>query len=90
MEAIARFFAEHRIMYVLAIVGAASFGLFAVVRAFREEARLAKARDLGLAAVAAGEVGGLIAMGRRLCEAEIEEPAQITVAAEPARPRAQP
>lgn len=72
MDPIVRFYAKHPVLYVLSIVGAATFGLVALVRVFREETRLARARDIGLAAVAAGEVGGLIAMRDKLCDAESE------------------
>ena len=62
MEPVIRFFARHPVMYVVALAGAAVFGAFALVRTFREETAAGRARDLGLTAIAAAEVGGMVAL----------------------------
>jgi len=61
MDPVVRYFARHPVLYVAALARAAMFGTFALARTFREETAGRRVRDLGLSAVAAAEVGGMIA-----------------------------
>lgn len=71
MDPVVRFFARHPVMYVAALAAASMFGAFALVRAFRDETAADKARDLGLTAIAAAEVGGMIALRPKIQEEQI-------------------
>jgi hypothetical protein len=68
MDPIVRFFARHPVLYVIALAGAAMFGTFALVQSFRDETAARRVRDLGLTAIAAAEVGGMVALRPKIQE----------------------